>query len=273
VASVSGPGPGRSAPWLRGPVGEASAVLILLPPSETKASGGDGRPLDLEELSHPALNGVREILLGAITALAADVPASIAALELGPRQLEEVVRNATILSSPTMPAIRRYTGVLFDALDQPGLRAAERRRSVERLAVASALFGLLRASDPIPAYRLSGGSQLPGLPPLPALWRPVLGPVLAGVIASEPVVDLRSGAYAALAPVPGAIVVRVLSERADGSRAVVSHANKAAKGLLARELARTSREPSSIEDVARLARRTGFAVERSGERRLDLIVR
>lgn len=247
-------------------------MLILLPPSETKAPGGDGPPLDLEELSHPALNGIRGILLEAVTALAVDVPASITALDLGPRQLDEVARNAAVLSSPTMPAIHRYTGVLFDALDQSGLRAAERRRSVERLAVASALFGLVRASDPIPAYRLSGGSQLPGLAPLPALWRPALGSVLADVIASEPVVDLRSGAYVALAPLPEAIVVRVLSERADGSRLVVSHANKAAKGLLARQLARTSREPSSIEDVARLARRAGFAVERSGERRLDLIV-
>ena len=39
--------------------------------------------------------------------------------------------------------------------------------------------------------------------------------------------DLRSGSYAALAPVPGAVTLEVLSERPDGSRAVVSHFNKA----------------------------------------------
>ena len=50
------------------------------------------------------------------------------------------------------------------------------------------------------------------------------------------VVDLRSGSYAALAPVPGAVTVQVLSERPDGTRTVVSHFNKAHKGRLARLL-------------------------------------
>lgn len=38
-------------------------VLVLLPPSETKASGGDGPPLRLDALSHPELTPVRRKLL------------------------------------------------------------------------------------------------------------------------------------------------------------------------------------------------------------------
>jgi uncharacterized protein len=252
-------------------IGDASRVLILLPPSETKAPGGDGPPLDLDRLSYPSLMDVRRSLLAEVVALAADPAAMTRVLDLGPRQLEEVARNAAVLSAPTLPAIRRYTGVLFDALDHRSLRPAERSRSAGRLVVASALFGLVRASDPIPAYRLSAGSQLPGLPSLAGLWRPALGPVLAAA-AGELIVDLRSGAYAAFAPLPRAVSVRVLTERPDGSRLVVSHANKAAKGRLARHLARSARDCSTIEDVERLARRARLTVERSGEHRLDVIV-
>ena len=101
------------------------------------------------------------------------------------------------------------------------LTRAQRARADRRLAVGSALFGLVAAGDRIPAYRLSAGSALPGLPTLRALWKPALSPVLAAV--DELVVDLRSGSYAALAPVPGAVTVDVLSERPDGTRAVVGH--------------------------------------------------
>ena len=52
---------------------------------------------------------------------------------------------------------------------------------------------------------------------LAAVWRPVLEPELA--TADRLVVDLRSGAYAALARVPGAVDVRVLREEA-GRRTV-----------------------------------------------------
>ena len=127
-----------------------------------------------------------------------------------------------------MPAIERYTGVLYDALDVRSLTRAQRRRAGGRLAVGSALFGLLRAEDPVPAYRLSAGSSLPGLPSLRSLWKPVLTDVLAGV--DDLVVELRSGAYAELAPVPGAVTVQVLSERPDGTRAVV--AGQVVEGVL-----------------------------------------
>ena len=39
------------------------AVLVLLPPSETKAPGGDGAPLDLAALIAPELTAVRTELI------------------------------------------------------------------------------------------------------------------------------------------------------------------------------------------------------------------
>ena len=86
------------------------------------------------------------------------------------------------------------------------------------------------------------------------------------------VVDLRSGSYAALAPVAGAVTVEVLSERPDGSRAVVSHFNKAHKGRVARLLALTTAEPDDVVGLRRLLRRAGLHVEHDGGRRLALVV-
>jgi cytoplasmic iron level regulating protein YaaA (DUF328/UPF0246 family) len=235
-------------------------VLVLLPPSETKHPGGDGAPLDLAGLTAPELTPVREQLVEAVVALAADVPAARTALGLSPAQDDEIARNAVLRSSPTMPAIERYTGVLYDALDVRSLTRAQRARAARRLAVGSALFGVVRAEDAVPAYRLSAGSALPGLPTLRALWKPVLTDVLAGT--DELVVDLRSGA----------VSVQVLSERPDGTRAVVSHFNKAHKGRLARLLATTTGEPDSVVRLRALLRRAGLHVEHARETELTLVV-
>ena len=164
-----------------------------------------------------------------------------------------------------MPAIHRYTGVLYDALDAESLTGAAATRAMARLAIGSALFGLLRAEDRIPAYRLSAGSKLPGRPGLATRWRPVLEPILADLATRELVVDLRSGAYVGLGRLKSAVRVDVLAEHPDGRRTVVTHFNKAHKGRLARVLATTTAEPDDAAAVAAVARRAGMRVERDGD--------
>ena len=239
-------------------------MIVLLPPSETKRAGGDGPPLRLEALGSPELGPLRAALVDELIALSADRPASRKALGISASQDGEIDRNAALRSAPTLPAINRYTGVLYDALDVESLRGATVSRARARLAVGSALFGLLRADDAVPAYRLSATSKLPGRPTLAARWRPVLEPVLAGLAADELIVDLRSGSYAALGRLPGAVEVDVLSEHSDGHRTVVTHFNKAHKGLLARVLAGSRAEPTDAAGVAAVARRAGLRVERRG---------
>lgn len=242
---------------------------MLLPPSETKAHGGDGPPLDLATLGFPELTELRRTLLDALTKLAADPPAMMAALGLGAKQADEAEHNARLLEAPTTAALDRYTGVLYDALDAASFSTAQRHRALSRLAVGSALFGLLRAGDRIPRYRLSAGSTLPEVGTLRARWRPALVPALEAV--DDLVVDLRSGAYAALGPAPGAVTATVLTEQPDGSRKVVSHFNKSHKGLLARALALTRAEPTDVRGVAAVARRAGLRVEISGPTELVLL--
>lgn len=265
------PSPPRQGP----PSGPSSfptlhGVLVLLPPSETKAAGGAGAPLNLDGMSHPELNPTRLALATALSTVANDVPESLRLLGLSQRQSAEVRRNQELWDSPTAPALERYTGVLYDALDVTSLSGSERERADQRLAVVSALFGIVRGSDQIPAYRLSGGNSLPGIGTLRSAWRPTLEPVLNQ--ADELIVDLRSGPYAALARIPGAMTVRVLSEGADGNRKVISHHNKAHKGKLARALARATDAPRDGEDLLVIAKDAGLRMEREGDRDLCVIV-
>lgn len=246
-------------------------MIVLLPPSETKRPGGDGPPLSLEALSWPELNPLRESLVGELTALASDPPACRAALGISAAQDGEIERNAGLRTAPTLPALSRYTGVLYDALDAGSLRGAEATRAAARLAVGSALFGLLRADDPIPAYRLSAGSKLPGRSTLAGRWRPLLEPVLGELAARELVVDLRSGAYIGLGRCADSVRVDVLAEHADGRRTVVSHFNKSHKGRLARALAAARSEPDDAAAVEAVARRAGMRVEREGNRLIVIV--
>ncbi|EHI11008.1 peroxide stress protein YaaA [Mycolicibacterium thermoresistibile] len=247
-------------------------MLVLLPPSETKRAGGDGAPLSLESLGFPTLSPLRRALIDELVALAADRPAARRALGISAAKDAEIDRNAELWSSPTLPAVERYTGVLYDALDIGSLRGATAARARSRLAVGSALFGLLRADDPVPAYRLSAGSKLPGSGTLASRWRPLLEPVLAEVAAHQLVIDLRSGAYAGLGRVQDAVRVSVVTDDGAGQRRVVSHFNKAHKGRLARILATSRAEPDDAESVAAIARKSGLKVECHDDGDLTLIV-
>ncbi|MDP9436152.1 MAG: peroxide stress protein YaaA [Actinomycetota bacterium] len=239
-------------------------MLVLLPPSEGKAAGGSGPPLDLNALSFPELSAVRRHLVDTVQDLARHRPAQLqAALRCS---AEQAAPDADLAGAPTLPALARYTGVVYDTLGYATLPGPARRRADRSLVVASALFGLLRPRDRVPAYRLSGGTVLPGAGGLAALWRPVVEPLLA---AERFVVDLRSGAYGALARAPHAVQVRVLRE-ADGRRTTVSHDNKWTKGRLARALCESGAR--GVAGVAELGRELADDVEVEG-RRVDLVLR
>ncbi len=64
--------------------------------------------------------------------------------------------NISLVGAPSLPAWRRYTGVVWDHLDPASLAATDRRRIV----VVSGLLGLVRGDDPTPDYRLKMGANL-----------------------------------------------------------------------------------------------------------------
>ena len=171
--------------------------------------------------------------------------------------------------------------MLYDALDLAGLSPAARRRAASRLLVTSSLFGVVRPTDRIPAYRLSGDVTLPGL-----------GPVAGGVARRAGAGGDRrarardccwtcgrrrtprsGGRRPTLAP--RVATVRVLLEK-DGRRSVVSHFNKATKGRVTRDLLESGEHPRTPGALAALLGELGWDVElgpsgRAGTR-LDVVV-
>lgn len=236
-------------------------MLILLPPSETKRDGGDGQALDTALLRFPGLSSSRNELVSALVGLAADERATISALKLGPTQLAEVARNRVASSSPTMPVIDRYTGVLYDALDAGTLSDDARRFAGDHLVVHSALLGPVGGLDPVPAYRLSHDSRLPGF----VLKRHWARPVAAELSAVPGLLlDMRSEGYAALGPLPqraGAVYLRVLTQAADGTRRALNHFNKQGKGRFTRALLDAAVDHPDVDALLRWASAAGWRLE------------
>lgn len=248
-------------------------MLILLPPSETKLRPDAGTPFDIDALTRPALRAARSTMLRAVARTA---NGRNAGERLGvPAGAPELVeRMAEIMAEPAAPVLEVYAGVLFDQLH------GARPRPDREVLVQSALLGLVdAATDRIPAYRLSAGSDVQRLGRPGSWWRARLeatGRELMAHVAQSPspfVLDCRSGAYRAMMPLRSTPEVRVLEvapvqERA-GRRTVISHDAKRYRGVLTRTLL-AQKDPiphaEALIEVLRGAFAGELGVELSGDR-------
>lgn len=227
----------------------ASAPILLLPPSEGKARGGRGRPLRLERLSFPSLSDQRGATIDALIAAMRGSAAARAKLlgVKGDALADATDANRAIRTAPTMPAIERFTGVLYDALDAASLPTRDRKRLDEQVIVFSGAFGLLSPRDAVPDHRLKMNVALPRVGRVGTAWKPLLTEALAPRVAGATVWNLLPNEHAAAwSPAavgstggPAAMLsVRFLDEKpsAEGARSftTVSHWNKLLKGALVR---------------------------------------
>ena len=236
-------------------------MLLLLPPSETKRPGGVGISIDKSAIIWAALDDSRAHLIQQLELLCQDPPAATKALKLGKKSQAEIAKNLSLWTSPTMPALQRYKGVLYDALDFSTLPEAAIERANQQLFIQSALFGLLPAMEKIPDYRFSAGSSLPGVnlrsiwtKGHEAVWPRMLGPIL----------DMRSESYRALNPVPvgrESYFVEVVDET---SGKALNHFNKKAKGAFVRSALVNGLD--SVRDVSKIARKAGLQARLSGDK-------
>ncbi len=234
-----------------GGVAYAACVLILLPPSESKAARSRGTTLRPETLSAPGLAPQRRRVAAALAEVSAR-PDAAEVLGVSPSLGEEIARNTRLTSAATLPARDLYTGVLYDALDLGSLDPAAARRADRRLRVVSALYGLVRPTDRLAPYRLSMAVNLPGVGPLATAWRPHLEQVLPAEAGRGLVVDCRSSTYAAAWAPQGDLASRWVTVRVPGA----THMAKHTRGLVARQLCLLPDDP----------RRPGALVELLGAR-------
>ncbi|MDY6052177.1 MAG: peroxide stress protein YaaA [Rothia sp. (in: high G+C Gram-positive bacteria)] len=237
-------------------------MLILFPPSEGKTPATSGPGVELGELVAPALTEAREAVADELVRVSG-LPDAAKLLKVGPSLVVEVERNTRLWEEPAAAASEIYSGVLFEAFGYSSLGAQACERADRAVLVFSAVWGLVRLTDRIPAYRLSMGTRLGEIGDLAKFWRGELGRPLAELTGDQLVVDGRSAAYAkAWAPAPQRhVLVRVERVAADGSRKVVSHMAKHYRGLLGRYL--VEQGLTDIEDAGELAEvlQEGFEVE------------
>ncbi|KRD00674.1 MULTISPECIES: peroxide stress protein YaaA [unclassified Streptomyces] len=256
-------------------------MLVLLPPSEGKASSGRGAPLKPEALSLPGLSAAREAVLDELVELcAADEEKAREVLGLSEGLRGEIAKNTRLRTAGARPAGEIYTGVLYDSLGLASLDAAAKRRAARSLLVFSGLWGAVRVTDRIPSYRCSMGVRLPGLGALGAHWRTPMESALTEAADSGLVLDLRSAAYAAAWKPKGEVAARTASVRVlhAPTRKVVSHFNKATKGRIVRSLLTAGIAPKGPAELVEALRDLGYVVEeqapaRAGAARtLDVLV-
>ncbi|MFJ4790699.1 peroxide stress protein YaaA [Streptomyces sp. NPDC088794] len=239
-------------------------MLVLLPPSEGKASFGRGTPLKMESLSLPGLSDARAAVLDELVELcAADEEKAREVLGLTEGLRGEIAKNVDLRTAAARPAGEIYTGVLYDALDLATLDTAAKRRAARSLLVFSGLWGAVRVTDRIPSYRCSMGVKLPGLGALGGHWRAPMAAVLPEVAGDGLVLDLRSSAYASAWKPRGEVADRTASVRVlhAPTRKVVSHFNKATKGRIVRSLLSAGVAPKGPAELVEALRDLGYVVE------------
>lgn len=204
---------------------------MLLPPSEGKAVGGRGTWAE-DGGAFGSLHTERRAVIDALAEVDGADP-RVAAKVFGARgELAErafgAARELRDGRAPSLPAWRRFTGVVWEHLDPASLPAPARRRVL----VPSAVLGLCRATDPTPDFRLKLSVSLPRIGRLDRFWRPSVTGALArtrGVL-----VDLLPNEHAAAVDrsALGARLQQVSFVDAGG--AAVGHDAKAVKGAVAR---------------------------------------
>ncbi|MCA9406448.1 MAG: YaaA family protein [Candidatus Omnitrophica bacterium] len=192
--------------------------VILIPPSEGKKKGGKGSSLGkaskhteaiIKKLKDPDQNWGK-------------------VLGVKGKALEEAVQsNRQILSSSTMPAIERYTGVVYSAVDYPSLTAKAKTFFNQHVRIVSAVFGLVKPVDLIPDYKLKidklGTDKY---------WQPIVQEELKGAF----IVDLLPQAHRKAVNYENGIAVD-FSFVKNGKKIPAGHHGKHIKGRFIRWLA------------------------------------
>lgn len=219
-----------------------SAALILLPPSEGKAPGGDGPPWQPGTMAVAELDPARRRLARALGARAAG------------------------LRAPTLPAIERYTGVLYKELDAASLPVAASRRLDRSVLIVSGRWGLVAPTDPIPDYRLKMGARVDPLGKLSTWWRPAITGALSELARGAVVWDLLPQEHAA-ALEWGSVEPRhrITARFVDRDGRTVSHWNKLLKGSLVRWLvtdgARARSLPARLDALEAVELAQGYRLD------------
>jgi hypothetical protein len=196
-------------------------MIILLPPSEAKlAEGGKGIFSDHREDQVPEV----EKVLKYVKRLKVSEQAKVYKMKPGPKIKAAHQINLDALNSPVMPALQRYTGVVYQFIDYETLKL--KRAAQSRLYIVSAMFGLISGGTKIPNYKLSM------TPWLTKHWRNI-NVRRFEALKKQPVLSLLSTEFQKALPIENLLHVDF---RVQGGKKAAGHFGKAIKGRFVRFL-------------------------------------
>ena len=169
-------------------------LITLLAPSEAKQEGGEGifnpSTLFLEELTP-----LRKRLIDNYCKLIKGDRNTLYRL-FGIKKEEEITRYASIdpLFSPTIPAIKRYSGVAFKYLEYSSLPKEAQKYIRENTIIFSNLFGPILAGDNLPDYRLKQGARVGDIC-VELEYRKLSSGILDNYLEGKDILDLRANFY------------------------------------------------------------------------------
>jgi cytoplasmic iron level regulating protein YaaA (DUF328/UPF0246 family) len=119
----------------------------------------------------------------------------------------------------------------------------------------------------IPNYRLSGTTNLPGIS-LKDVWSSAHEPIWKR-LEDGPIIDLRSKAYAELAPIPDSVEHYWVEVLDSNSGKALNHFNKKGKGQLINAVLSAKAQPKTLKELFSIATSNALRLEESkGELRL-----
>jgi len=138
-------------------------------------------------------------------------------------------QNQDIFNSKCVPAIERYTGVVYDHIDWSSLSKKSQEYMKQHIIIFSGLFGLLAPDTLIPDYKLKMNVLS-----LKNLWKPIISESLEG---EDIIFDLLPQVHRkAYTPTKNTIQIDFLVKK-QGKTSAAGHFGKAVKGQFIRFLA------------------------------------
>ena len=204
-------------------------IQILFSPSE-------GKNFQSEHQELRVLGGIepREEILHAYNSIIKENNLTTLATLFGIKKEEEIIKyTQDIFNSPTTKAIKRYDGVAYDYLQYHTLDEKAQHYLDNFMLIFSNLFGVLRADDLIPVYKVKQGNAIAGIKP-ELYYKEKLKPLLDEHLKEKEVLDLRAGYYDKFYKVTTPYTTLKFLK----NNKVVSHWAKAYRGIVAREMAK-----------------------------------
>lgn len=170
-------------------------MKILFSPSETKIGGGDIKCIDKNSFIFPELFEKRLEILEKYNNYLKNASNNDLEKLFGTRKIEVIEKyKQDIFKSPTMKAIQRYEGVAYDYLNYNSLEVSAQKYIDENTLIFSNIFGVIKADDKIPDYKLKQGESFENLK-IDKFYSDNFSQTLDNYLLDEDILDLRAGFY------------------------------------------------------------------------------